>query len=197
MKKTVAISVLMAAILLMSAGWSLSESTAQFTFMDAITWDSTPEDVASILGEGVQRADGNDESTGTITILRKDNSDFVGFKCSIMAFAYNNNLFSIACYYTEANVASPDALIEGLTEIYGAPKKYASNIVSLEDLMCETKALGKWTIGHDTAIEAMQLYAESCIWPKREEAPYSYIVSFKNIPVEKQMEEAILKVYGN
>lgn len=197
MKKTVAVSALMAAILLMPVGQVLSESIAKFTFMDAITWDSTPEDVASILGDGVQRADGNADSIGTITILRKDNSDFAGFKCSIMAFAYNNNLFSIACYYTEADVGDPDALIEGLTEIYGAPEKYASDIVSPEDLMSETRALGKWTIGNDTAIKAMQLHAEPSIWPQREKSPYSYIVSFKNIPVEKQMEEAILKVYGN
>lgn len=193
-KKIIILSVLMVAMFLMPVGLAESESITQFTFMDTITWDSTSEDVESVLGDGVQRTEETDESIGTITMLQKDDSSFAGYKCNKMAFLYyNSKLYCIACYYTEADVGDPDALIQGLTKIYGAPKMYASNQTSLDDLVSGTKTLCDWEISDDTVIKVAQLNDEQSIFPKGEKSPYLCIVSFINTPVGKQLEEAVQK----
>ena len=139
-KKIAILSVLMVTMFLMPGGFAKSESITQFTFMDTITWDSTPEDVEAVLGDGVQRKEETDESIGTITLVQTDNASFAGYKCNKMAFLYyNSKLYCIACYYTEADIGDPNALIKGLTEIYGVPKIYGSNQTSLDDLASGTK----------------------------------------------------------
>ena len=127
-------------------------------------------------------------------MLQKDNSSFAGLKCNKMAFFYyNSGLYGIACYYTEADVGDPDTLIQGLTKIYGAPKMYASNQTSLDNLASGTKTLCDWKIGEDTVIKVVQLSDAQSTLPKEEKFPYLCIVSFENTFVEKQMEEALNK----
>ncbi len=54
-KKIIVSSVLMVVMFLMSVGYAKSEPITRFTFMDTITWDSTPEEVEAVLGDGVQK----------------------------------------------------------------------------------------------------------------------------------------------
>lgn len=191
-KKMVILSVLIFAMLLMPGGLAESESITQFTFMDTITWNSTPEDVESVLGDGVQHVEETDESIGTIAMLEKDNLSFAGFKCNKMTFwYYNNKLYGIACSYTKADVGDANVLIDGLTKIYGVPKTYESNQTSIDDLVSGTKTLCDWEIGNDTMISVAQLNDEQSIFPKEEKSPYLCIVSFINTPVEKQLQEAM------
>ncbi len=191
-KKIIILSVLMVSMFLIRVGLAESEPVTQFTFMDTITWDSTPEDVESVLGDGVQRTEETDELIGTFAMLQKDNSSFAGFECKKVAFLYfNSNLYCIACYYTEADVGDANALIDRLTEIYGIPKMYESNQKSLDDLVSGTKTLCDWVIGHDTLISVKQLNDEQSIFPKEGKSPNLYIVSFLNTPVEKQLQEAM------
>jgi len=195
-KKMVILSVLIVAMLLMPVDLAESESITQFTFMDTITWNSTPEDVESVLGDGVQRVEETDESIGTIAMLEKDNLSFAGYKCKKMAFLYyNSKLYLIAGYYAEADVGSANALIDGFSKIYGIPKMYESNQASLDGLVSGTKTLCDWEIGDDTMISVAQLNENDAqiIFPKEEESPYLYIVSFINTPVKKQLEEALQK----
>ena len=186
MNKKIILSVLMVSMFLMPVGLAESETITQFTFMDTITWNSTPEDVESVLGDGVQRTEQTDESIGTITMLQKDDTSFAGYNCNKMAFMYyNSSLYGIGCYYTEADVSDPDALIQGLTEIYGAPKMHDSNHLTFNDFASGTKTLCDWEIGQDTVITVVQL--------EDEKSPYLCIVSFENTPAVKQLEEALLK----
>lgn len=193
-KKRIILSVLMVTMLLMPVGQAESESITQFTFMDTITWDSTPDEVESVLGDGVQRAEETDESIGTITVLQKDDISFAGYKCNKMTFLYyNSNLYGIGCFYTEVDVGDPDALIEGLTKIYGIPKMYDSNHLTVDDLTSGTKTLCDWEIGDDTVIKVAQMNDAKPIFPKDEKSPYLCFVSFVNTPVGKQLGEAVLK----
>ena len=193
-KKRIILSVLMVTMLLMPVGQAESESITQFTFMDTITWDSTPDEVESVLGDGVQRAEETDESIGTITVLQKDDISFAGYKCNKMTFLYyNSNLYGIGCFYTEVDVGDPDALIEGLTKIYGIPKMYDSNHLTVNDLTSGTKTLCDWEIGDDTVIKVAQMNDAKPIFPKDEKSPYLCFVSFVNTPVGKQLGEAVLK----
>lgn len=193
-KKRIILSVLMVTMLLMPVGQAESESITQFTFMDTITWDSTPDEVESVLGDGVQRAEETDESIGTITVLQKDDISFAGYKCNKMTFLYyNSNLYGIGCFYTEVDVGDPDALIEGMTKIYGIPKMYDSNHLTVDDLTSGTKTLCDWEIGDDTVIKVAQMNDAKPIFPKDEKSPYLCFVSFVNTPVGKQLGEAVLK----
>ena len=193
-KKRIILSVLMVTMLLMPVGQAESESITQFTFMDTITWDSTPDEVESVLGDGVQRAEETDESIGTITVLQKDDISFAGYKCNKMTFLYyNSNLYGIGCFYTEVDVGDPDALIEGLTKIYGIPKMYDSNHLTVDDLTSGTKTLCDWEIGDDTVIKVAQMNDAKTIFPKDEKSPYICFVSFVNTPVGKQLGETVLK----
>ena len=193
-KKRIILSVLMVTMLLMPVGQAESESITQFTFMDTITWDSTPDEVESVLGDGVQRAEETDESIGTITVLQKDDISFAGYKCNKMTFLYyNSNLYGIGCFYTEVDVGDPDALIEGLTKIYGIPRMYDSNHLTVDDLTSGTKTLCDWEIGDDTVIKVAQMNDAKPIFPKDEKSPYLCFVSFVNTPVGKQLGEAVLK----
>lgn len=185
-KIIIVLSVLMASMFLLPVGLAESEPTTQFTFMDTITWDSTPEDVESVLGDGVQRTEQTDESIGTIILLQKDDTIFADLNSKKMSlFFYNSKLYGIGCFYTEADVGDSDALIQGLTKIYGAPKMYDSNDLTINDFTSGAKTLCDWKIGDDTVITVLQL--------KDEKSPYLCIVSFENTPVVKQLEEALLK----
>ncbi len=190
-KKMVILSVLIVAMLLMLAGRA-EENRALNSLMDAITWNSTPEEVESVLGDGVKRTEETDELIGTITMLQKDNSSFAGFKCRKMVFLYyNSNLYCIACYYTQADVGDANELIDGLTDIYGAPKMYESDQKSLDDLVSGTKTLCDWVIGDDTMISVKELNDAQSIFPEEEKSPNLCIVSFINTPIEKQLQEAM------
>ncbi len=193
-KKIILLSVLIVSMFLMPVGYAESESITQFTFLDTITWDSTPEDVEAVLGDGVQRTEQTDESIGTITMLQKDDTIFAGLNCKrIMIFYYNSKLYTIGCSYAEADVGDPDALIQGMTKIYGTPNMYASGQYTLDDLASGTKTLCDWVIAEDTVIKVVEVNDEHAIIPREEKSPYLYIILFENTTVKNQLKEALSK----
>jgi len=127
-------------------------------------------------------------------MLQKDDTLFAGLNCKkIMIFYFNSNLYAIGCSYTEADVGEPDALIQGMTKIYGTPNMYASDQYTLSDLASGTKTLCDWEIAEDTVIEVVEVNDEHAIIPREEKSPYLCIVSFENTPVKKQLNEALNK----
>ncbi len=194
-KRIAVLSVLMMAMFLMSVGVAESEPAAQFTFMDTITWDSTPEDVELVLGDDVQRGEETDESIGTVAVLWTENESFAGYECGRMMFTYyNDKLCFIACYYTETDVGDVALLIDGLTQIYGAPHMYESDETTLDDLISGTKQMCGWDIWDDTEIGVVHLKSDGThsIFPQQKmDSPYLCVASFVNIPVFNQLQEAV------
>lgn len=188
-KMIVILAILIVALLLMPVSLAESELAHQFTFKNTITWDSTPDEVESVLKAGVERSEETIESIGTITVLQTVNESFAGYKCSKMAFlCYNNKLCSIYCYYNESDVGDVASLIEGLTEIYGVPHTYEYEELPLLDFLSGDKTMCDWNIGDETKIVVVNHKNDDTLLPSQ--YPYLCTASFENIPVNKQLQEA-------
>ncbi len=193
MFKKVICFALMTAILLLPVGLAESAAVTNFTFMDTITWASTPDEVETVLDEGVERAEETDENIGTITMLSTENVSYAGHKSGRIAFTYYNDaLFLISCYYAETDVTDIQLLIDEMTKIYGVPKRSKGTLL---DFFNGTMTIFEWNIGDDTKIEVFQTKKNDAqsAFPEQEveDYPYLYIVGFRNIPVSEQLEEVM------
>lgn len=181
--------ILMAAICLSPAGCAMTGE--RFAFMDAITWDSTPEEAASVLGDSATRAE---ETDGALLSLSLEDVPYAGYSCDKMVLMfYDNALFTIICYYTESALTDAQALIDSLTKIYGVPEMRDYSAVSLEDYFARTKTKCTWSMYEDTEIAVVQPTSADAptAFSIEESSPYLCWVSFTNLPVLARVEEAV------
>ena len=138
-----------------------------FLFMNAIHWNTTADEAAAVLGEGVQRNVEHDPELGSAEVLVVDDTELAGHSVQRMIVQYyEDRLYYIMCYFSQTEVGDAQALAEGLSSFLGEPERHEEDSLGLDAFILEmtgSRELYSWKNGDVTEaslmfVDAQQLY---------------------------------------
>ena len=180
------VCLLLAVLALLSATCDAEDA---FVFANGASWVSTAEEVKALLPEGYESAEDFDEGFGAMTILRTENEEFFGHIAAQTDYMFfNDDLLSISCYYLEEDVPDLQLLIDAMSEVYGEPKMYAENELTLDGVISNTRTWCSWNPDSVTEI---------ALYEPLDEYPYRYYIGFRNEMVYQAFNDAVMAWYDS
>ena len=163
---------------------AMAEPAEVFEFPGGITWESTPDELEAILGEGCVREDHANEGLSMARIVL-DDARYFGFDCGKAAFVYINDAFyAIACFYAEGEIGDMRQFADNLCALYGEAEELGEDRFSLEGFISsqlnDGRELYRWQLADETRIS---------VWDNGEDAPYRYMAAFTNASAERTLAE--------
>ena len=132
-----------------------------FLFMDAIHWNTTADEAAAVLGEGVQRKMEYDPELGSAEVLAVGDTELAGHPVQTMFVQYyEDRLYFIMCYFRQAEVTDVQALADNLSAFLGEPEIPAESSQSLDEfflIMNGIQVLYSWENGDVTEAELVSM----------------------------------------
>ena len=132
-----------------------------FLFMDAIHWNTTADEAAAALGEGVQRKMEYDPELGSAEVLAVGDRELAGHPVQTMLVQYyEDRLYYIMCYFNQTEVADVQALADALSSFLGEPEIQEESSLSLSEFlfkMTGNQVLYSWKNGNVTEAELVSM----------------------------------------
>lgn len=177
------LSAVLAMLLLASA--AVAEEPA-YILQEGISWQSTPEEVQQVLGEGAVLDEERSEIIGKFTVVSADGGSFSEFSYDSAVFTFHNDAAMHAvAYFTAEQLPEPEDMKESLSSLYGEPEEREENSYSLEEYIMSMNGVNtmyRWKLG-DTEVEMVDMGEAG--------EELRYYISFTCVPVSDAYEEAM------
>lgn len=198
MRHKIALIVFLVFLLFISACISEQTPMSSFTFMNDITWASTPDDIEAVISQYTMRREDVIDGYDGFFLITYDNTACFEVECDKICFLFfDNKLIALSCYFSESKDVILNDLIDNMSKIYGAADIIETESRRLSELLTNTKIVCEWYISNDTDIKLFipdnqWLFNESNNGSSYEQI-YSIIIGIENFPRTFDFETAVLE----